>query len=259
MVGQLLWRGMLVGILAGLLSFTFLKIYGEPAVDRAIAFETQMDEAKAKAKVDEALAKGLPAPPPEADYEIFSRPTQAGIGLFTGVGVYNVAFGGLFALAFAFVFGRMNGAGPRTSAALLAGMGFVALYVVPNLKYPANPPSVGDPETIGLRTGLYFSMMLISLVGMIAAGKLRLLLVGRAGSWNAALAAGLFYIVAVVVAGLLLPTIDEVPTNFPAVVLWQFRIASVGAQLIMWTTIGLIFGLAAERLLAARPLVAARR
>ena len=259
MVGQLLWRGMLVGILAGLLSFTFLKIYGEPAVDRAIAFETQMDEAKAKAKVDEALAKGLPAPPPEADYEIFSRPTQAGIGLFTGVGVYNVAFGGLFALAFAFVFGRMNRAGPRTSAALLAGMGFVALYVVPNLKYPANPPSIGDPETIGLRTGLYFSMMLISLVGMIAAGKLRLLLVGRAGSWNAALAAGLFYIVAVVVAGLLLPTIDEVPTNFPAVVLWQFRIASLGAQLIMWTTIGLIFGLAAERLLAARPSTAARR
>lgn len=259
MIGNLLLRGMLVGLVAGLLSFTFLKIYGEPAVDRAIQFETQMDEAKAKAKVEEALAKGLPAPPPEADYEIFTRPTQAGIGLLTGVGVYNVAFGGLFALVFAGVFGRMNHAGPRTTAAVLAAMGFVAVYVVPNLKYPANPPSIGDPDTIGLRTGLYFSMILISLIALIAAGKLRLSLLERLGAWNAALAAGFFYVVAMVVAGLSLPPINEVPAAFPAVVLWQFRIASVGAQLIMWASIGILFGFLAERLLAPRASVAGRR
>jgi hypothetical protein len=55
MVRTLLVRGMLVGIVAGLLSFGFLKIYGEPQVDRAIAFETQMDEAKAAAD----KAKGM--------------------------------------------------------------------------------------------------------------------------------------------------------------------------------------------------------
>ena len=50
MVGTLLMRGMLVGFIAALLSFGFLKLVGEPAVDRAIAFETAMDEAKEKAK-----------------------------------------------------------------------------------------------------------------------------------------------------------------------------------------------------------------
>lgn len=250
MVGHLLLRGMLVGILAGLLSFAFLKVVGEPQVDRAIAFESQMDEAKAKVAADEAKAKGMPMPAEAADDELVSRPTQAGIGLFTGVSVYNVAFGGLFALVFALVYGRMGRFGARTTSAMVAGMGFVALYVVPNLKYPANPPSVGDPDTIGIRTGLYFGMILISLLAMIASHKLRAVIVDRLGGWNATIVAGAFYLVAVLAAGLLLPVINEVPDAFPAVVLWKFRIASVGAQLIMWTTIGLGFGIVAERLLA---------
>jgi hypothetical protein len=50
MVRTFLVRGMLVGIVAGLLSFAFLKVYGEPQVDRAVAFETQQDEAKAAAQ-----------------------------------------------------------------------------------------------------------------------------------------------------------------------------------------------------------------
>ena len=253
MVGRLLLRGMLVGIVAGLLSFAFLKVVGEPPVDRAIAFETQMDEAKDKAKADEAMAKTMPMPPAEADHEIVSRTTQAGLGLFTGVSVYNTAFGGLFALAFALVYGRAGGLGPRATSAVLSVVGFVTVYVVPNLKYPANPPSVGDPDTIGIRTGLYFSMILVSLVAMVAAGKLRLSVLERRGGWNAALIAGAFYLVAVAVAASLLPGIDEVPEQFPAVVLWQFRVASFGAQSIMWASIGLMFGALADRLLRPMP------
>jgi hypothetical protein len=51
MAGTLLLRGMLVGIVAGILCFGFLKIVGEPQVDRAIAFESQLDEAKARALI----------------------------------------------------------------------------------------------------------------------------------------------------------------------------------------------------------------
>ena len=47
MVRTLLVRGMLVGIVAGLLCFAFLKLYGEPQLEQAIAFETQLDESKA--------------------------------------------------------------------------------------------------------------------------------------------------------------------------------------------------------------------
>jgi predicted cobalt transporter CbtA len=247
MVGALLIRGMLIGIVAGILSFAFLKVVGEPAVDRAIAFETQMDEVKDKAKKDEAMAKGMPAPVEDYDPELVSRPVQAGIGLFTGVTVYNTAFGGLFALVFALAYRRMGDFGPRTTAALLAVSGIVCVYIAPNLKYPANPPSVGDPDTISMRTGLYFAMIAISLAAMIAAWMLRNRLVARFGGWNAALISGAAYIVVVVITALALPSVNEVPEAFPAVVLWQFRTASIGAQIIMWATIGLAFGALTER------------
>jgi hypothetical protein len=253
MAGTLLLRGMLVGIVAGLLCFSFLRIVGEPQVDRAIAFETQLEEAKARAEAQALIAKGLPAPKEEPEPELVSRGVQAGIGLFTGVMVYNAAFGGLFALAFGLAYGRMGEFDPRTTAAFLAVLGVVAVYIVPNLKYPANPPSVGDPATIGTRTALYFSMIAISLAAMIAAGMLRLRLLARHCPWNAFLIAAGAYLIVVVVVGLALPPVNEVPAEFPAVVLWRFRIASAGAQLIMWTTIGLLFGALAERALALQP------
>lgn len=247
MVGKLLARGMLVGLVAGLLSFGFLKIVGEPMVDRAIAFESAIDDAKAQAKVDEAKAKGVVLPKEEPEPELVSREVQSGIGLLTGVMVYSAAFGGLFALVFALAYGRMGDFGPRATSALLAAAGLVAVYVVPNLKYPANPPSVGIPETIGMRTGLYFAMILISLAAMIAAGMLRLRLNTRLGGWNSALIAAASYLVVMVGVSLALPGVNEVPEAFPAVVLWQFRLASLGAQLILWAILGLGFGAWTER------------
>lgn len=246
MVRALLVRGMLVGIVAGLLSFGFLKIYGEPQVAVAIAFETQMDEAKAAAE----HAKGEHV---EHEPELVSRKVQSGLGLFTAVMVYCTAFGGLFGLAFAFAYGRTPGVfTPQAVALLLAAAGFIAVYLVPNLKYPANPPSVGDPQTIGLRTALYFIMIAVSIAAMIGAIALKRLLVARFGDWNATMIIAVYYIAIVVIAGLLLPAVNEVPPEFPAVVLWKFRVASIGAQFIMWATFGVLFGALAERALSGR-------
>src|SRR5271168_1200941 len=151
MVRNLLIAGMLVGIVAGLLAFGFAKIFGEPQVDRAIAFEDQMDRAKGE----------TPGP------ELVSRGVQSGVGLLTGVVVYGTALGGLFALAFAFAYQRVGRLSARVTAALLAGAGFLSLVVIPQLKYPANPPSVGQPETIGYRSELFFLMILISIAALV--------------------------------------------------------------------------------------------
>ena len=88
--------------------------------------------------------------------------------------IYGAAFGGLFALAFALAYGRMADLGPRATSAILAALGFIAVYIVPALKYPANPPSVGDAETLGMRTALYFGIIALSLAAMTAAGMLRI-------------------------------------------------------------------------------------
>ncbi len=150
MVRTLLIWGMVVGIVAGLLAFGFAKIFGEPQVDRAIEFEDQLDRAKGE----------TPGP------ELVSRSVQSGVGLMTGVVVYGTALGGLFALAFAFAYQRIGRLSARSTSALLAAAGFLAIFLVPQLKYPSNPPSVGQPETIGYRSELFFLMILISVAAL---------------------------------------------------------------------------------------------
>jgi hypothetical protein len=231
MVGKLLVRGMLTGIAAGLLTFSFAKLVGEPQVDQAISFEQKADAAKGE------------APEPE----IVSRHTQAGIGLLTGVVTYGAAIGGLFALTFAYAYGRVGKLGARQLSAWLALAAFITLVIVPNIKYPANPPSVGDPETIGMRTGLFFLMIAISIATMVFALNLRKHAIARFGAWNASIIAGIVFVVIIGAVQLALPVINEVPAAFPAVLLWKFRVAAIGMQVIMWTTIGLLFGALAER------------
>lgn len=236
MVGSLLLRGMLVGVVAGLLAFGFAKVFGEPQVDRAIAFEEQMSEAKGEA--------------PETT--LVSRPAQAGIGLFIGIVVYCAAIGGLFSLVFGFVYGRVGTLGPRGTAALLALGSLVALVLVPDLKYPANPPSVGNPDTIGFRSELFFIILVISVTALVLAVAFARRLSARYGAWNATLLAGLAFVVVIAIALYALPDINEVPEQFSAEVLWRFRVASLGIQVVLWTTLGLMFGSLTERRLAER-------
>jgi hypothetical protein len=235
-MGNLLLRGMLAGLLAGFLAFGFAKVFGEPQVDRAIGFEEQV--AKAKGEPEEA--------------EIVSRGVQASIGLFTGVVVVGTAMGGLFALAFAFVNGRLIQLPPRTATLIVAALGFIAIYVVPNLKYPANPPAVGSPDTIGLRTQLYFGMIAFSLAALAIAISTGRQFVAKFGVMNATLLGAGVYIVLASVAAFMLPSINEVPEGFPADLLWKFRIVSFGIQGILWTAIALIFGAFLERARAGK-------
>jgi hypothetical protein len=143
----------------------------------------------------------------------------------------------------------MGNSGPRATSALLALMGFVAIVLVPDLKYPANPPSIGHPETIGFRTEWFFLMIVISIAAMTLALSARKALAANHGLWNAAIVAGVLFVVFIAVAQLLLPTINEVPADFPAGVLWQFRVANLGIHMVIWTMLGLGFGALAERVL----------
>ncbi|WP_029006051.1 CbtA family protein [Azorhizobium doebereinerae] len=288
MVGSLLLRGMLVGILAGVLAFGFARVFGEPSVERAIAFEEASgghshgeaapapgqggatdahshgpgaaphshtaDAHAADAHAPDAHAPGEHAAQTgaaPAEPELFSRATQSGPGLLVALVVYGAAMGGLFALVFAYVNGRLGPLSPRATAALLALAAFIALVLVPGLKYPANPPAVGDGATIGLRTRLFFLMLATSVAALAGAVVLARRLMARHGAWTGALLAALGYGVVLALVGLALPTVNEVPAGFSADLLWQFRLAALGLQAVLWAVIGLGFGAWME--LGARP------
>lgn len=237
MTGRLLVRGMLVGLIAGLLSFGFAKVFGEPFVDRAIAFEESQAHHHSHGDAD------------AEEEELVSRDVQSTFGLLTGVVVYSVSLGGIFALVFAYALGRIGKVGPRGLAALLALAAFVTVFLVPGLKYPANPPAVGDPETIGQRTKLFFLMVLVSLAAAVIAINAGRKFIAQSGLWNGAIKGVAVYVAIVAVAAYLFPTFNEVPDNFSATLLWNFRTASLGIQVVLWTTLGLVFGSVAERLL----------
>jgi hypothetical protein len=251
MMGALLWRGMLVGVLAGLACFVFLRLVGETPVEAAIAFESHHETAATPAG---AHAHAGAATPLDEAPELVSRQTQAGLGLLVAVTVYGAAFGGLFAVAFTLAYGRMAELSPRATAAVLAVLGFVTVYLVPLLKYPPNPPAVGAAETIGVRTALYFGMIALSLAAAIGAGMLRLRLLPRLGAWNACLVAGAAYLIVIGLVGGALPTVNEVPGHFPAAILWDFRLATLGTHALLYVVVGIGFGLLAEPILTGASL-----
>ncbi|AIA01804.1 CbtA family protein [Streptomyces noursei] len=236
-VRNLLVRGMLAGLAAGVLALVVAYVLGEPSVNSAISFEDAHSH--------------------EHEMAVVSRSLQSTAGLATGVLVYGVAFGGIAALAFCFALGRVGRFGPRATALLLSGCALFAVYVVPFLKYPANPPSVGDPDTIGQRTTLYFLMMLLGVLLAIGATLLGKRLAPRLGTWWATVVAVAAFAVAVGLAYAFLPVINEVPEGFPAALLWRFRLGALAIQTALWGAFGLAFGELAERLLHPRPTTAA--
>jgi len=222
---------MLVGVVAGLLVFAFARWIGEPQVERAIAFETAADQAKGE------------APEPE----MVSRRVQKSAGLLTGTVVFGAAVGGLFGLVFAFAYGRIGEMGPRALAAVLGALGYVAVVLVPNLKYPANPPAVGSAETIGVRTGAYFLLIAVSIAAMVFSLQMRRGFAKRFGEWNGSLLAAGLFVVVVGAASHFFPEVDEVPAGFPVTLMWKFRVAALEIQAVLWGTLGLGFGWLTER------------
>jgi predicted cobalt transporter CbtA len=96
---------------------------------------------------------------------------------------------------------------------------------------------------------LYFALMLASLVLGVAAVQVGRRLALRFGGWNGVLLAAGGYVVAVTAVAYAMPGVDEVRADFPPTVLYRFRVASLGTQVVLWAALGLIFGVLAERVL----------
>src|SRR5919199_546455 len=147
MIGSYLRRGMAAGLLAGLLTGLFAFLFGEQFVESAIQLEQ---------------AAG------DHGGEIFSRSTQK-IGLFFATGLFGVTVGGLFGLVYAYFRDHLLSDSEWNRSLSLAGAIFAGAFLIPFVKYPANPPTVGDPATIGGRTMSYFAMVGLSVLAVLAA------------------------------------------------------------------------------------------
>ena len=227
MIASYLRRGMAAGLLAGLLAGLFAFFFGEPAIDEAI-------------KIEEAATGG------GGGEELFSRSTQK-VGLFFATSLFGVTVGGVFGMLYAYFRGRLASESDWYRSLSLAGAVFAGAFLIPYIKYPANPPTVGDPETIGGRTASYLTMVALSLLVVLIAWLVARRLRERGVSAPVRqTAVGLGIAAAVGLLFLVLPAAPH-PGEFPSGLLWSFRLSSLGVQLVFWAGLGAIFGLLCER------------
>ncbi|MFC0528422.1 CbtA family protein [Phytohabitans kaempferiae] len=223
-LGAVLRRAALAGLFAGVAAALAALLVVEPRIDDALAIEA------ARSTSDEE--------------PLFSRATQVFGGMVAAAAV-AVCLALVVGVVFARVRHRLPGTTDFGRAALLAFLAFTTVALLPALKYPANPPGVGDPDTVTERTVQYFTLI----AAAIAVTWLAFLVHDRlaARPWPPAYRAAAGVAVGAVGYTALLmtwpSTPDGVPADIPAALLWDFRLASVAELAALWTVFGLSFGL----------------
>ena len=214
--------GALAGAIHGTVNFAIV----EPYLDQAIGIENE-----------NLFASGEADDNPQfwADYEeyrVWQKSGQVIAGMILGV-----AMGSLFGIVYALSRNSLPGKNDVAKALVLAAIMWVTVYLIPFLKYPANPPTVGDAETVVLRSILYVSFIAISGFGALAFYKLSKKLqsdkkyLGLVG-----------YAVFIIAAFIVMPeNPDEVTA--PMNLVNEFRLMSVLGVTSFWISVGFILGL----------------
>lgn len=261
MVATHLRRGLIAGLLAGLLAGVFAFAFGEPAVSGAISLEEASAESSSSGHSEQA-SQGEHSHSEQAEganeghshggeKALVSRSMQK-VGLFFATGIYGISLGGIFGLAYSYFRDRLSQASEWGRSLSLAGAAFVGAILIPFIKYPANPPTVGAPETIGSRTIDYFSMTILSLaVVLVAWWAARRLKERGVSAPVRQLTVVLGSLVAVGILFLIFPPTADTG-EFPAGLLWQFRVSSLSTQAVFWAALGALFGLLGERAMRQR-------
>lgn len=229
--GRTLLRGLLAGSVAGLATGLVALVIAEPTIEAAIALE------------------------PAGGEELFSRTTQQ-LGLVLGLVLVGAALGLLFALAYRLVPAATR---PWHRSLLLALGGFTALYLVPFLRYPANPPGVGELSTLESRTSAYLLCIALGVAVVTGAyAAVRALDRRGVGGWQRQVGVSVAALLVVGTAYALLPAASAPLGDTPAGLVWDFRLRSLGLQLLLYALIGTIFGVLTERSASIRPAFAER-
>jgi predicted cobalt transporter CbtA len=221
MLGSFIRRGVVAGLAGGAASALFLLLVGERTIGDAI-------------RLEEEHGGGGEA--------MFTRGTQL-FGGALGVILVSVALGVVFATTFAAVRHRLPGRNDWQRSIVWGATAFVVVYLVPFVKYPPNPPAVGDPDTIDERTILYFAIVAWSIGSAFLAVRLGRWMRMRQYSDPARQSTvAVAWILLVAIGFMVLPGSPDAVTA-PATLIWRFRLASAGGAVALWGVTGVVFGL----------------
>jgi predicted cobalt transporter CbtA len=214
---------LLSGAIAGTILATINIGVVEPYIDQAIDIENQ-----------NAIAAGEPIDPLEYNnYRIWQKGGEIAAGTILGTSI-----AALFGVVFAYSRSSLPGSNNKKKALILAGIMWFVLFLIPALKYPANPPAVGDPETIYYRQSLYIAYLAISGLSALCLAFLYRK-IGKVQVKKVIVPA--VYAAVMIGAYLALPPNPDA-INAPMDLVTGFRIASGFTMSIFWGLLGIILG-----------------
>lgn len=216
-----LLAGCFAGTIHGLANLAIV----EPYLDEAIGIENQ-----------NLFASGEEEDTPQfqVEYESY-RIWQKGGQVLAGA-ILGTSIGALFGLVFALSRKILPGNNHVKKALVLSGIMWFTIYLIPFLKYPANPPTVGDADTVVLRAILYLSFIAISGFGAVGFYQLFKRLEKRKR-----IVAFIGYAAFIIAVFLLMPNNPDEVTA-PMDLVNGFRAMSVVAVSIFWISLGVILG-----------------
>jgi hypothetical protein len=228
-LGSILKTSLVAGLIAGAVISGFHTLLIEPVIERAIALEEQHSQIQGQAHEE----------------PVVDRPTQRW-GLVLGFIVYGAIWGLMLGLLLYLI----QGWRPTTWTIMWYGFVLAVLLgwsvaLFPFLKYPANPPGVGETETVGYRQALYLAFIGLSVIGTaLAVGLFHLL---SRPAWAPAqgrarwLVGAAFYVVYAVAIYVALPANPD-PVEMPADLVWTFRLISFVGLMLFWVILAAMFG-----------------
>lgn len=227
-IGASVRRGIAAGLVAGVLAGVVGLLVGTPAMDAAVELENA-----AEGDPDVGAQQG------------FSRAQQKA-GFVVGSAIIGVGLGAVFGVAAAWAAGRVAG-DAWTRSLKLGAAAAGATVLLPMATYPPNPPGVGDPDTVGLRTILYLGVVAFGLLLAAAtwAGAQELARTRLSTATRQVVLAGATLAAAAVTMAVL-PAVDGA-ANVPAELLWDFRLGALLTQLGLVTATAAAYGLLASR------------
>lgn len=215
---------LLSGIIAGVILAGVNYFVAEPFIDQAIGIE-----------VDNSIASGEAVDFDElSSYRVWQKEGTFAAGAFLGL-----TYGAILGIVYVISRKYLPSSDDRKKALILAAITCLSLYVVPFIKYPANPPAVGDPETIGLRDSLYTSYQLAS--GLIALGVSILMYKLPKNGY-------IKYVIPIIYLGLIASIYAIFPANpdeitAPMDLVNAFRAVTFGTMVMFYLVLGIIFGI----------------
>ena len=218
------------GALAGLVHGSSNLVLVEPYLDEAIGIENQ--KLFSSGEAEDTLDFWV-------EYQGY-REWQKGGQLLAGV-ILGTSIGALFGIVYALSRNSLPGNNDIKKALILSGLMWFTIYFIPFLKYPANPPTVGEPETVVLRSILYLSFIAISGFSSIGFYKLSKKFVGKKK-----LISIFGYAVFISSVFFMMPENPD-PITAPMDLVNGFRVMSVLAVSSFWISIGLFLGFLWDR------------